>query len=736
MKQNQSAISESGKALSNNNRNIDPLAGIFPPEVQRRFVQIIALAATASLALGYFYSSAHLEIDFIRRTAFAIALGGFSLSFLLASFGQSAQWGAAIVVITGIAITLVPAYYEGGVASPYSVWFLIVPLMGGLLLGPRIAYIAGTAGVFAMLVLGFSASVLPEPEGGRDGTTMMTFNLVLAILFCTALGVIVSRLMTRSSLELMASRNAEVQKNLALKEINEQFEGSVRVASDPIIMAGSAGIIEVFNPAAETVYGFRAEDAIGKKIAELIIPESLREDHYAGLKRYLDTGIGNILGIKLETFSVRADGSEFPIELTVQEISGRKEVQFIAFIRDLTERNRLRSELAKKEKQIGLKRRLEAIGRLSGGVAHDFNNLLMAINGYAELLMLRDDLPDEVREGLGEIERAGEQASSITKQLLSFSRRDQLEAEHVNLTRIISALTDMLGRVLPDSVTLAIDCEPEAWLVRSEGARLEQAILNLILNAADAMPQGGTLHLRTRNTKVDEALAAEIRELKMGDYCSVEVSDNGTGMDAETLEQIFDPFFTTKSAGKGTGLGLSTTYGIVQQSGGAIEVKSELGVGSNFRIYLPRAADLEEYYTEPDRETYPETGGGETVLVVEDEPSVRTLVVRTLADQGYHVIEANNGQRGYDLALRHLAEIDLVVTDVVMPRLGGADMVRRLRLSIPHLKVIYVSGHSEDELESADIDNPHTEFLYKPFNLDVLAVTVKRLLSSRPSSGA
>jgi len=736
MRDSQSVTSKSGNASGNGKAGIDPLAGIFPPSVQLRFVQIIALAATASLSVGFIYSSSQAEVDFVRRIAFGIALVGFLLSFVVTTFGRSAQWGAAIVVITGIAITLVPAYYEGGVASPYGVWFLIVPLMGGLLLGPRIAYVAGISGALAMLVLGLSAELLPEPEGGQDSTTMMTFNLVLAILFCTGLGVVVSRLMTRSSLQLMASRNTEVQKNLALEEINEQFEGSVRVASDAIIMAGPAGIIEVFNPAAEAIYGFKAEDAIGEKIAELIIPERLRDDHYAGLKRYLDTGIGNIIGIKVETFSIRADGSEFPVELTVQEIPGRTGVQLIAFIRDLTERNKLRNELAQKEKQIGLKRRLEAIGRLSGGVAHDFNNLLMAINGYAELLMLRKDLPEEVREGLSEIGRAGEQANSITKQLLAFSRRDQLEAEHVNLTRIVSALTDMLGRVLPDSVTLEIDCEPEAWLVRSEGARLEQAILNLILNAADAMPQGGTVQLRTRNTKVDDALAAEIREIEVGDYCCIEVSDNGTGMDAETLEHIFDPFFTTKSAGEGTGLGLSTTYGIVQQSGGAIEVKSELGVGSKFRIYLPRAADLEEYYTEPDQKSYTETGGGETVLVVEDEPSVRNLVVRTLADQGYHVIEANNGQRGYDLALRHLAEIDLVVTDVVMPRLGGADMVRRLRLSIPHLKVIFVSGHSEDELESSDIANPRTEFLYKPFNLDVLAATVKRLLSTPPPDGS
>jgi len=706
------------------------LDGIFPLHVQRRFIVVVSLTAAAALLIGFIYASIQSDVDLVRKIAFVFGLVAFLSASLVIRLTQSVQWAAAILVVAGIWITLIPAYYEGGVESPYSMWFLVVPLLSGLMLGSRIAYLAGTIGVLAITSLGVFATSLPEPQGGPESTAMQTLNLVLGIIFCSAMGAIVSRLMARSSQELTVSRNTEIQRNQALRDINELFEGSVELASDAIIMAGSEGVIDVFNPAAEAMYGVPATEAIGRKVVDLLVPERLADDHLAGFRRFLDTGVANVMGLKLETFSVRPDGTEFPIELTVQEISGTKESRFIAYIRDLSERNKLRAEVAQKEKQIGLKRRLEAIGTLSGGVAHDFNNLLMAINGHTELLLLRNDLPDEAQSGLQEIARAGDQATSITKQLLTFSRSERLDTQHVNLTRMITALVDMVGRVLPDSIRLEVQLEEESWLVRSEGTRLEQAILNLLLNAADAMPEGGTVELRSRNISVDAAMAASIRDLDVGDYGCVEVSDEGTGMDPETMEHVFDPFFTTKSAGEGTGLGLSTTYGIVQQSGGAIHIESKPGVGSVFRVYLPRATDVEAYYTEPDQQSEARLGGDRTILVVEDNKAVRALIVRNLASHGYHVLEAEDGLRGYELALRHSTGIDLVITDVVMPELGGAEMVRRLRLSLPDLRVIYVSGHSQDHLDPKDVTGIRTEFLHKPFSLDTLAETIKRLLSS------
>ena len=713
---------------SENPAATDVPEGIFRPALQRRFIYGISLIATLSLCLGFSYSAVRTDVDTTRVLTFALGLTAFAAAAGVLRLTQSIQWSAGILIVGGLGITLVPAYYDGGVDSPYAVWFLVIPLLGGLLLGPRIAYLAGFVGTISMVGLGVFSGVLPAPPGELHTTPMLTMNLVLAITFCTAMGAIVSSLMTKSSMELAVARNTEIEKNLALAEINERFTGSVNVSTDAIVIIGDSNTIQVFNPAAEAMYGIAAEDAVGRRMPELLIPERIRSDHLLGFDRFLETGKPNILGLKLETFSIRSDGNEFPVELTVQEISGTKQKQFIAYIRDLSERNRLQEELEKQGKQLDIKRRLEAIGRLSGGVAHDFNNLLMAINGHTELLLLRDDVSDEARESLREIEHAGDRAKSITRQLLAFSRTDRLETEHVNPARMITGLVDMVKRVLPDSVRLETSLEESTWLVQSEGARLEQAILNMVLNATDAMPDGGLVKLRSRNVVISDETATRIDRLQVGEYGCIEIEDEGKGMDADTLDHVFDPFFTTKAIGEGTGLGLSTAYGIVEQSGGVIDVKSELGVGSTFYVYLPRAEEVEEYYTEAEKTVAAPRGGAETILVVEDESSVRNLVVRTLAKQGYSIIEANDGLRGYDLAIRHAGEIDLIVTDVVMPKLGGPEMVRRLRLSSPELKVIYVSGHSEDELGADDINDARTEFLYKPFNLDVLRTTVHELL--------
>lgn len=702
--------------------------GVFRPELQRRFLYFISITACISLCAGYLYSALHTDLDATRNITVGLGLAGFSSALLTVRLKTSITWSAGILILTGLGLTLVPAYYDGGVRSPYAVWFVVIPLVVGLTLGPRIAYLSGVAGAVAMIGLGTFAASLPQPPSELHSTPMLTMNLVLAITFCAFMGGLVSTTIRRSSRELHASRNAAISKNIELAETNQRFKGSVNVAADAIIMTNSSNIIEVFNPAAEAMYELPAGDAIGKEMPTLLIPERLRESHWRAFERYLKSGHPNIIGTPIETHSIRFDGSEFPIELTVQEVSGTKEKQFIAYIRDLTERNRLQQEVEQQGKQLDLKRRLEAIGTLSGGVAHDFNNLLMAINGHTELLLLRNDLSDEARENIHEIEHAGERASKITKQLLAFSRSDRMEPEHVNIERMISGLVVLLERILPDSIRFEISLESSTWPVRSEGARLEQAILNMILNATDAMPEGGTISLHSRNIVIDVAQAARVGQLQAGEYGLIEVSDEGIGMDEETLQRIFDPFFTTKAAGEGTGLGLSTAYGIVEQCEGAIDVESTIGVGSKFSIYLPRAGEVEEHFTEPEPPFETLKGNQETILVVEDEASVRRLVVRTLAGEGYRIIEAVDGQQGYELALQHAKEIDLIVTDLVMPNLSGVKMVRRLRLGDLDFKVIYVSGHSEDEFASGNKEDPGTTFLYKPFNLGLLKATVREML--------
>ena len=709
-------------------RPIDPLLGIFRPKIQQRFIHFVAITATVSLCFGYVYTSLRTEIELVLMLAFYGGLAGFMLSSVVVYWTRSARLGALMLIITGVGLTFPPAYYEGGIRSPYALWFIVIPLVGGLMLGSRIAYVGGAFGLVATLALALFDHRLPTAAPDTQTIPMMALNMALAIIFCTALGAIVSRLIRRSSQELTEARNKEIQKNQALEQSSKLFRGSVNLSNDAIVIADSSSVIEMFNPAAEEMYRISSKEAIGRKLQELIIPSRFSYDHNNGLESFLETGEGLVMGVKIETHSMRNDGSEFPIELTVQRLPDEESIRFIGYIRDLTERNRLREELSRQEKQVNLNRRLEAVGRLSGGVAHDFNNLLMAINGHTDLLLIRDDLSEDVRSGLKEIAHAGDRAASITKQLLSFSRRDRLESRNIQLNKVISLLNEMIKNILPTSIEIIVDFSDDLWMVYTDEARLEQAILNLILNSADAQPEGGRIAIRTYNTTIDAESAAENKELEPGPYVCVEVSDSGTGMDTHTMERIFDPFFTTKTIGEGTGLGLSTAHAIVRRSGGTIIVRSEQGAGSVFKILLPQAEESDDYYTEPQVVVPPPETVTGTVLVVEDMDSVRRLVVRTLSQQGYRVLEAIDGERGYDLACRHADEIDLVVTDIIMPRLGGVGMVARLRVSMPDLKVVYVSGHSQDQLDVTDVSDPRTEFLYKPFSLEALLSVVQRLL--------
>ena len=350
----------------------------------------------------------------------------------------------------------------------------------------------------------------------------------------------------------------------------------------------------------------------------------------------------------------------------------------------------------------------------------------MVIRGYTEMLIERTDLGTDIRQQLGEIEHAGNRATEITQQLLTFSRLDSVLSEHVDIPEVVAKLVDLLARVLPDAINLKTKVEPSLWLVQSENAQLEQALMNLILNAVDAMPKGGTILLTADNVSLDEDQAMNIDGLYAGDYGYIELADEGIGMDEETMEHIFDPFYTSKAIGEGTGLGLSTAYGIVQKSGGNISVTSQPGVGTTFKIYLPRSLIMEAPSSSPTDSLSDRTGNHETILVVEDDASVRKLVVRSLLKAGYRIIEAEDGEHGYELAVQNSKEIKLVLTDLNMPRLGGEMMIRRLQLTGHNFKVIYLSGQPAHEIAVEISDQ--SMVINKPFNLNRLAAAVEELL--------
>jgi signal transduction histidine kinase/CheY-like chemotaxis protein len=389
--------------------------------------------------------------------------------------------------------------------------------------------------------------------------------------------------------------------------------------------------------------------------------------------------------------------------------------------------NGMTASLKDRDEQLRQSQKMEAVGTLAGGVAHDFNNLLMAIHGYGELLMLSLEQGDERRTDLQEIMRATERAASLTRQLLAFSRKQILAPQVVHLPELVSGVQKMLHRLIGEDIELRTRFEAGVHCVRADPGQLEQVITNLAINARDAMPLGGRIDIELRNTELSDANICTHLGMEPGSYVTIAVTDTGPGIDPEIRSRIFEPFFTTKEPGKGTGLGLAMVYGIVKQSGGAIDVDTALGRGTTFRIHLPAVDAVDESNAAPDG-LPPAPTGPETLLVVEDELTVRTLLVNTLRKNGYVVLDAANGNDALEVARRHAGPIHLLLTDVVMPGMGGGVLWQILSSLRPETKVMFMTGHTDDAVVRHGIDVAAVSFLQKPFSLDTLGRELRRTL--------
>jgi PAS domain S-box-containing protein len=388
---------------------------------------------------------------------------------------------------------------------------------------------------------------------------------------------------------------------------------------------------------------------------------------------------------------------------------------------DITERRVL-------EDQLQQARRMEAVGRLAGGVAHDFNNLLTIIKGYVELALNRVGGQSELRGNIQQIADAAERAVTLVRQLLAFSRKQVLKPKVLDLNAVVLNMDKMVRRLINENIEMRTSVEKNLGAVKADPGQIEQVILNLIVNARDAMPDGGKLWIETRNVELDSGVANDQASIKPGLYIMLSVRDTGVGISAETLPHIFEPFFTTKESSRGTGLGLSTVYGIIKQSGGHIGVTSELGKGTTFKVYLPR---VEEAAQQPQKAEWakPATGGGgETILLVEDEPAVRELARTVLSEQGYTVIEAQNSEDAVRLAGRHRSEIHLLLTDVVMPGMSGRDLAKHLTALHPYLRVLYMSGYTHNVIGENGTLEEGLSFLQKPFSPKALTLRVRDTL--------
>ncbi|MGA3350506.1 MAG: ATP-binding protein, partial [Candidatus Sulfotelmatobacter sp.] len=392
-----------------------------------------------------------------------------------------------------------------------------------------------------------------------------------------------------------------------------------------------------------------------------------------------------------------------------------------AIAEDITERRVLEDQFRQSQK-------MEAVGRLAGGIAHDFNNLLTVVSGYTEVLLNEITTGNPLHSKAEAIQQASDRATTLTRQLLAFSRKQLLELKVIDINAIVEDMERLLRPLIGEDIELTTQLTPNVGCTRADAGQLEQVIMNLVVNAKDAMPNGGKICIRTADVILDDSYRPENTFIKHGHYVMISVSDTGQGMDRETQARIFEPFFTTKEKGKGTGLGLSTVYGIIKQSAGYVFVQSELGRGTTFNIYLPRVDEPSQAHGTASV-SLAVAGGSETILLVEDEESVRQLVRETLEARGYRVLEAENGNAALALATQHSEPIDLIVTDVIMPGLSGHELVQQLQATRPATKVLYLSGYAEDAVATPLAESPKA-FLQKPFTLQNLSRKVREVLGS------
>lgn len=508
----------------------------------------------------------------------------------------------------------------------------------------------------------------------------------------------------------------------ALKESEHHLNKIINAIADPIFVKDRQHRWVLLNDAFCSFSGYSRDELLGKSDYDFF-PKSEADESWDKDEIVFTSGKENIN----EEFVTNADGAVRTIVTKKTCYTDDKGTPFIVgIIRDVTERRIIEQQLRQAVK-------MEAIGTLAGGVAHDFNNLMMAVIGYSTLLLQGLEAGSPLRKDLERIKKAGESAAALTNQLLAFSRKQVVQRQVLDLNSVLAETQKMLARLIREDIELVSTLEPKLWRVLSDPSRIEQVIMNLAINARDAMPRGGKLTIETANAYLDETYASQHAGVVPGQYVMLAVSDNGVGMDPETLAHIFEPFFTTKAKGKGTGLGLATVYEIVKQSGGHIWVYSELNHGTTFKVYLPRAeAEADVMKSEDGTETI--RGGTETIFVVEDDDTVRTLTRHILLHYGYHVLDVHSGPHALRLLDQPHDPIDLLITDVVMPEMGGRQVAEAVVARSPGTKVLYISGYTDNAIVHHGVLDAGVAFLQKPFSPQALAQKVRQVLDRKTHS--
>jgi PAS domain S-box-containing protein len=504
-----------------------------------------------------------------------------------------------------------------------------------------------------------------------------------------------------------------------LREREARLSSIIETAPDAIITIDPRGIVQSFSAASERLFGYSAGEVIGHNVS-ILMASPYKQQHDGYLERYHRTGEKRIIGIGRTVEARRKDGTIFPMELAVGEVRIGTTHIFTGFIRDLSARAKMEEELRQAQK-------MEAIGQLTGGLAHDFNNLLTVITGNLEMLETRMKERED-REILNEAQEAAELGAKLANRLLAFGRRQPLNPKPIDLSALVGGMADLLRRSLGESIKVETLLSPSLPSTLTDPGQIENVLLNLAINARDAMPDGGKLIIETKDTQVDQDYASAYADVQPGHYVMLTVTDTGTGMSPEVKQRAFEPFYTTKGPGAGSGLGLSMVYGFVKQSGGHVQLYSEVGLGTTVRIYLPVKGEAKAAEEGVPKMKSARGANNETILVVEDDERVRRVSVRRLTELGYRIIEAEDGPAAIAI-LKRDEPIDLVFTDVVMPGgMTGIDLAQAIRKLRPSLKILFTSGYAEPAIINNDVLTSNADWLGKPYRSADLALKVRALL--------
>ena len=529
--------------------------------------------------------------------------------------------------------------------------------------------------------------------------------------------------LTKTNEQLKQEIVERKQAEEALRRSENLLRMLINATNEAIISISQDGLITIFNPAAEEMFGRKREEMIGQPL-DLLMPEDYRNRHQQYVKSYFAKGKPNkAIGRIIELPGLRSDGNVFYMEISLSAGKHGDKQFIIAVARDITERKQVEEERENLEAQFQQAQKMEAIGTLAGGIAHDFNNLLMGIQGNISLMLLQMDSTNPYYKRLQSIEKQVESGANLTSRLLGYARKGKYEVKPVDLNKLVEETSDTFGRTRKQ-ITIHRELADDLFAVDADSWQIEQVLLNLFVNAADAMPDGGDLFLKTMNA-AHKDMRVKLYKQQPGNYVVLTVTDTGTGMDKETMERVFDPFFTTKEMDRGTGLGLASAYGIIRSHGGYIDVESKKGRGATFSVYLPASQKKVRKVVETARRVIETTG---TVLLVDDEEVILEVAKDLLEAMGYRLLTANNGEEAVEVYRKNRDDIDIVVLDMVMPTMGGGEAYDRMKEINPDIKVLLSSGYSIDGEATEILKRGCNGFIQKPFKIEQLSRAIREVL--------